>query len=183
LIASLKRVHAVEHRRVFGQVMKRLLPEQGEKLDNLLQSEADMKFTAFPSLKDLPQRSTVSHLETLLNHLDWLDAMGDVDLPLTRIPPAIRAFAHEAKVLDASDFKRFTPQTLYAAAQSDSPERVRTRDDIAKMFLKRVGAIEKRAKQELGDPGDEQYLAAGEAKWQLVYATIKAFGTRFAARR
>jgi hypothetical protein len=62
-----ERVHAVEHRRVFGQVLKRLSPEQAKKLDNLLKSEADQKFTAFHSLKDLPKRSTVSHLETLLN--------------------------------------------------------------------------------------------------------------------
>jgi hypothetical protein len=54
-----ERVHAVEHRRVFGQVLKRLSPEQANKLDNLLQSEADQKFTAFNALKDLPKRSTV----------------------------------------------------------------------------------------------------------------------------
>jgi TnpA family transposase len=148
-----ERVHAVEHRRVFGQVLKRLSPEQAKKLDNLLKSEADQKFTAFHSLKDLPKRSTVSHLETLLNHLDWLDAMGDVDLPLTEIPPAkIRAFAHEARVLDASDFKRFTPPKRYTLLLCLIQQmRVRTRDDIAEMFLKRVSTIEKRAKQELGE--------------------------------
>ena len=83
----------------------------------------------------------------------WLDAMGDVDLPLTGIPPAkVRAFAHEAKVLDASDFKRFTPPKRYTLLLSLIHQmRVRTRDDIAEMFLKRVGAIEKRAKQELAD--------------------------------
>lgn len=148
-----ERVHAVEHRRVFGQVLKRLPPEQVEKLDTLLQSEADEKFTAFHSLKDLPQRSTVSHLETLLNHLDWLDAMGDVDLPLIGIPPVkVRAFAHEAKVLDASDFKRFTPPKRYTLLLSLIHQmRVRTRDDIAEMFLKRVGTIEKRTRQELAE--------------------------------
>ena len=148
-----ERVHAVEHRRVFGQVLKRLSPEQANKLDNLLQSEADQKFTAFNALKDLPKRSTVSHLETLLNHLDSLDAMGDVDSPLMGIPLAkVRAFAQEARVLDASDFKRFTPPKRYTLLLSLIHQmRVRTRDDVAEMFLKRVGTIEKRAKQELAE--------------------------------
>ena len=148
-----ERVHAVEHRRVFGQVLKRLSPEQANKLDSLLQSEADQKFTAFNSLKDLPKRSTGSHLETLLNHLDSLDGMGDVDSPLMGIPPAkVRAFAHEARVMDASDFKRFTPPKRYTLLLSLIHQmRVRTRDDAAEMFLKRVGTIEKRAKQELAE--------------------------------
>jgi hypothetical protein len=138
---------------VFGRVLKLLSPEQAKELDNLLQSEADQKFTAFHSLKDLPKRSTVSHLETLLNHLDWLDAIGDVDLPLTGIPPAkVRAFAQEARVLDASDFKRFTPPKRYTLLLCLIQQmRVRTRDDIAEMFLKRVSTIEKRTKQELAE--------------------------------
>jgi TnpA family transposase len=148
-----ERVHAVEHRRVFGQVLNRLSPEQAKKLDDLLEAEVDQRFTAFNSLKDLPKRSTVSHLETLLNHLDWVDGMGDFDLTLEGIPAAkVRAFALEARVLDASDFKRFTPPKRYTLLLSMIHQmRVRTRDDIAEMFLKRVSTIEKRAKQELAE--------------------------------
>lgn len=78
-----ERVHAVEHRRVFGHVLERLSTEQAKHLDALLESEEEQKFTAFNSLKDLPKRSTLSHLDALLNHLDWLDSMGDIDAPLT----------------------------------------------------------------------------------------------------
>jgi hypothetical protein len=88
-----ERVHAVEHRRVFGQVLNRLSPEQAKKLDDLLEAEVDQRLTAFNSLKDLPKRSTVSHLETLLNHLDWLDGMGDFDSTLIHAAEAIYATA------------------------------------------------------------------------------------------
>lgn len=146
-----ERVHAIQHRRLFGQVLQRLSPERIEKLDTLLQSEADQKFTAFHALKELPKRSTVSHLDILLDHLEWLEAIGDADSPLAGIPlTKVHAFGKEAEVLDASDFKRFTPPKRYTLLLCLIHRmRVRARDDIGEMFLKRENTIEKRAKEEL----------------------------------
>ena len=148
-----ERVHAVEQRRVFGKVFQDTSVEQAEGLDKLLLPESQQRFTAFQSIKDLPKRSTLSHLEVLLDHLDWLESIGADDSLLKDIPPPkVRAFAFQAKVLDASDLKDFAAPKRYTLLLSLIHQmKMRTRDDIGEMFIKRVGAIEKRAKEELAE--------------------------------
>jgi TnpA family transposase len=107
--------------------------------------------TEFNRLKKLPQRPSRQHLEDLLDHLDWLKSFGDVDGPLAGIAPTkIRNFAQQAKALDAGELKDFAPAnrcTLLLCLIHRM--RVRTRDDIGEMLLKRMATIHKRAKEEL----------------------------------
>jgi hypothetical protein len=49
-----ERVHAIQHRRLFGQVLQRLSPERIEELDTLLRSDADQKFTALQAINAQP---------------------------------------------------------------------------------------------------------------------------------
>ena len=75
----------------------------------------------------------------------------DVDGPLAGIAPMkIRNFAHQAKALDAGELKDFAPANRYTLLLCLIHRmRVRTRDDIAEMLLKRMATIHKRAKEEL----------------------------------
>jgi hypothetical protein len=74
-----------------------------------------------------------------------------VDGPLAGIAPTkIRNFAQQAKALDAGELKDFAPAnrcTLLLCLIHRM--RVRTRDDIGEMLLKRMATIHKRAKEEL----------------------------------
>ena len=109
-----ERVNTVVQRRLFQKVLGRLTPQQTEALDHLLVVEFDHRQSAFDLLKKLPQRPSRTHLEELLDHLDWLDSMGDVAAPLEGVPATkIRSFASRTKALDASDLRDFTPARRY----------------------------------------------------------------------
>ena len=146
-----QRVHAVVQRRLAQQVFSRLTTAQTQQLDLLLVVEFEQRQTEFHRLKKLPQRPSRQHLEDLLDHLDWLKSFGDVDGPLAGIAPMkIRNFAHQAKALDAGELKDFAPANRYTLLLCLIHRmRVRTRDDIAEMLLKRMATIHKRAKEEL----------------------------------
>ena len=142
-----QRVHAVVQRRLARQVFSRLTAAQTQQLDRLLVVEFEQRQTEFNRLKKLPQRPSRQHLEDLLDHLDWLKSFGDVDDPLAGIAPTkIRNFAQQANALDAG----FAPANRYTLLLCLIHRmRVRTRDDIAEMLLKRMATIHKRAKDEL----------------------------------
>ncbi len=146
-----QRVHAVVQRRLARQVFSRLTTAQTQQLDRLLVVEFEQRQTEFNRLKKLPQRPSRQHLEDLLDHLDWLKSFGDVDGPLAGIAPMkIRNFAHQAKALDAGELKDFAPANRYTLLLCLIYRmRVKTRDDIAEMLLRRMATIHKRAKEEL----------------------------------
>lgn len=118
--------------------------------DQLLSNEMGGK-TAFHEVKRLPKRATLEHLELLLNHLEWLDSLGPVERFLADIPQAmVRHFAREAKALDASELKDFTaPKRHTLLLCLIQRMRVQACDDLAEMFLKRMGKIHKNAQEAL----------------------------------
>jgi hypothetical protein len=146
-----QRVHAVVQRRLAQQVFSRLTAAQTQQLDRLLVVEFEPRPTEFHRLKKLPQRPSRQHLEDLLDHVDWLRSFGDVDGPLAGIAPMkIRNFAYQAKAMDASERRDFTPANRYTLLLCLVRRmRVTTRDDIAEMLLKRMATIHQRAKEEL----------------------------------
>ena len=146
-----QRVHAVVQRRLAQPVFSRLTAAQTQQLDGLLVVEFEQRPTEFHRLKKLPQRPSRQHLEDLLDHLDWLSSFGDVDGPLAGMAPMkIRNFAYQAKAMDASERRDFTPANRYTLLLCLVRRmRVTTRDDMAEMLLKRMATIHQRAKEEL----------------------------------
>jgi hypothetical protein len=146
-----QRVHAVVQRRLARQIFSRLTAAQTQQLDRLLVVEFEQRQTEFNRLKKLPQRPSRQHLEDLLDHLDWLKSFGDVDGPLAGTAPMkIRNFAQQAKALDAGELKDFAPANRYTLLLCLIHRmRVRAKDDIGEMLLKRMATIHKRAKEEL----------------------------------
>ena len=146
-----ERINAIVQRRLFQKVFGRWTPQQTEVLDHLLVVEFDQRQSAFNLLKKLPQRPSRTHLEELLDHLDWLESLGDVAGPLEGVPATkIRSFANRTKAQDASDLRDFTPARRYTMLLCLIHRmRVRARDDVGEMFIKRMATIHKRAKEEL----------------------------------
>ena len=145
-----ERINAIVQRRLFQKVFGRLTPQQTEVLDHLLVVEFDQRQSAFNLLKKLPQRPSRTHLEEQLDHLDWLESLGDVAGPLEGVPATkIRSFANRTKAQDASDLRDFTPARRYTMLLCLIHRmRVRARDDVGEMFIKRMATIHKRAKEE-----------------------------------
>jgi TnpA family transposase len=131
--------------------MRHTSDELRTKLGDLLLVESDQRLSAFQAVRSSAKNASLAHLEELLSHLQWLESLGPMDQVLTGISPAkIRSFAQEAKALDIAELKDYKePQRLTLMLCLVQRARVRTRDDIAEMFLRRMMAIHRRAKEEL----------------------------------
>ncbi|HKF23978.1 MAG TPA: Tn3 family transposase, partial [Candidatus Angelobacter sp.] len=95
------RVRNVAHRRIFRRVVGRLTPSEIQHLDALLKTrEIVQRQSDFQELKESPKRPSLTPLERLLDHLDWLEGLEIGEGALRDLPPAlVRHFASQAKAL------------------------------------------------------------------------------------
>lgn len=155
--STLDKIAEVAHAKVqgslFDQVGGRLSPDEKSRLDRLIAKDLSRHTSAFHRLKKLPKRASKKHLEDVLEQLTWLESLGEIDAPLRGIPPAkIRHLASEAMVLDAANLKALGQHRRYTLILALIQRmRVRARDDLAEMFIRRVSTIHKRAKDELAE--------------------------------
>lgn len=143
-------MHASAQGSLFKHISARLSADDRARLDNLIANEFASK-TAFNRIKKLPKRASKKHLEEVLEQLRWLESLGDIDAPLKDVPPAkVRSLASQASVQDAANLKAASPDRRYAMILALIQRmRVRARDDLAEMFIRRVSTLHKRAKDEL----------------------------------
>ena len=147
-----RRIRTLVNGRFFEAVMARLSEAERGQLDALLEvGDSPQKKSLFFALKQLPKRSSLEHLQELLDHIVKLSVTVGADHHLTGIPNVkIKHFAAEAKVLDAAELKKFTPPKRYVLVLSMIHRaRVQARDDLADMFIKRMNHIHRRGKDEL----------------------------------
>jgi hypothetical protein len=109
------RVRTVVHRRLFAQVMRKLVPEDVARLDGLLKTtEVVQPHTSFQEIKEAPKKPALRHLDILLAHLTWLESLGEVDAPLSGVPPPVlQHFATEAKALHAGELREVQAPKRY----------------------------------------------------------------------
>jgi TnpA family transposase len=147
-----RRIRSLANSRIFETVLKRLPESDRQQLDALLETSPNLqKKSLFFAIKQLPKRSTLTHLQDLLDHIVKLSETVDSERHLQAIPYAkIKHFAAEAKALDAAELKKFTPPKRYVLILS-MIHRARTlaRDNLAEMFIKRMNYIHRRGKDEL----------------------------------
>ncbi len=146
------RIRTVVHRHVFSQAMRKLSPEDVARLDGLLKTtEVVQRHTSFQEIKEAPKKPSLTHLDAVLGHLTWLESLGDVDSPLSGIPPALlQHFATEAKALHAGELREVqAPKRYMLLLCLIHRMRVRTRDDAAEMFVKRMDKIHRQARERL----------------------------------
>ncbi len=147
-----RRIRTLVNSRIFETVLKRLSELERKQLDTLLEISPNLqKKSLFFAIKQLPKRSTLAHLQDLLDHIIKLSETVDSDQYLLDIPYAkIKHFAAEAKALDAAELKKFTPPKRYVLILSlIHRARIQARDDLAEMFIKRINHIHRRGKDEL----------------------------------
>ncbi|MDF4961967.1 Tn3 family transposase, partial [Vibrio parahaemolyticus] len=95
--------------------------------------------------------SSRKHLDALIEQLQWLESLPDCDQMLAGVPTTkVKHMADVAAALDAGDMKDLRPAKRHALILALIYQmRVRARDDIAEMFIRRISAIHKTAREEL----------------------------------
>ena len=136
--------------------MAKLSTQDFERLDGLMKTtEVVQRHTSFQEIKESPKKPSLTHLDVLLDHLTWLESLGEVDGPLSGVPPALlQHFATEAKALHAGELREVQPPKKYTLVLCLIYRmRVRTRDDAAEMFVRRLDKIHKQARERLLEVG------------------------------
>ena len=148
-----ERVQAVLHRRLFRNVFARLSPAQKTALDELLVIGLDQRQTPLQAIKRRPRRASRQNLDENVEHLEWLESLITVDDALAGVAPAlIREFGRQARSLDAAELKDLTPEKRYTFLFClIHTMQVRSRDTVATMYVKRMAAVHKLAKDDLVD--------------------------------
>ncbi|NHN33221.1 Tn3 family transposase [Paenibacillus agricola] len=146
-----RRVRTLVNTHFFQSVWNHLRPEEKQKLDQLLEPSRFRSRSDFNYIKELPKSPKFSHFKELQAKYAWLQSLGGVERLLEGVPNAkIKHFAAEARALDRSEIGKFLPPKRYMLLLSMIQRAsVHTRDHLVEMFIKRVGFIHKKGREEL----------------------------------
>jgi TnpA family transposase len=146
-----RRIRTLVNQGIFQTILQQLNPEQIQILDQLTELESQAYQTPYNSLKGLPKKATLRHLQELIDHLEWLLALTDFEAILKDVPPAkIKNFYAQAKSLDASEIKDFAPLKRYSLLIClIHRAKIKVRDSITEMFIKRIAKLHQKGKDKL----------------------------------
>lgn len=139
------------NRRFFRRIYAQLGSSEVEKIESLLKPDSQTYRTPFNRIKDLPQNPTLSHLQQLVEQLEWLTSLGNFSEKLIDLPPLkIKHFAALAITLDAAEMKDFTPVKRVAVIVClIHRAKIKNRDALAEMLVKRMLTFHQTAKTAL----------------------------------
>jgi Domain of unknown function (DUF4158)/Tn3 transposase DDE domain len=146
------RLRAEVHGRIHNQVVLRLTAESAASVDALLVKPANSATTAFNRLKQTPGPATPKTIRLWIERLDWLGGLIDPDPLLKGIAHTkLRQFAAEAAALEVGDFVDIAQpgkrHTLLLALLRQV--RMRCRDELVEMMVRRVRRTQAAAKERL----------------------------------
>ena len=146
------RLRAEVHGRMYDRVAARLSPEHMAMLDALLAKPPGSATTGFNRLKQAPGPATPNTVRLWTDRLAWLDGLIDPDPPLEGIAHTkLRQFAAEAAAAEVSDLLDIAQpgkrHTLLLALLRQS--RMRCRDELIEMMLRRIRRTQAAAKEQL----------------------------------
>ena len=147
-----ERAHVAVQTRIFELISGRIGDAHRENLKALLQTDKfGQRQSEYNRLKKSAKRPTRKHLETLVDHLEWLESIPGLEKVFESIPDTkVRYFAAQAMAYDVSELKECGEAKRYTLMVALIHRmQVRARDQLAEMFLRRVATIHKRAKEEL----------------------------------
>lgn len=135
----------------FNAVEDRLTNDQRRWLDELLSGELPERQTRYNDLKRSAKKASRQHLVHLLEQLNWLESLPDSDTLLDGVPATrLKHLSEMAAVLDAGEMKGLAQAKRHTLTFALIRQmRVRARDDIAEMFIRRIGACHPIAREEL----------------------------------
>lgn len=146
-----EQAHAHGQAELHLRIAQRLTAGQREWLDRLVDAELPVRRTLYNQIKRSAKKASRGHLDLLLDQLRWLESLPDSDVLLTDVPATkLKHMAEMAAALDAGDMKDLRPAKRHALILALIRQmRIRARDDVAEMFIRRIGAVHKCAREQL----------------------------------
>jgi TnpA family transposase len=146
------RLRAEVHAQIYNRVAACVTAEHAAVLDALLVRPTNSTTTDFNRLKQTPGPATPTTILLWLERLDWLTGLLDPDPLLEGIAHTkLRQFAAEAAALDVGDVRDISQpgkrHTLLLALLRQA--RMRCRDELVEMLLRRVRKTQALAKEQL----------------------------------
>jgi TnpA family transposase len=146
------RLRAEVHAQIYNRVAARVTAEHAAVLDALLVRPTNSTTTEFNRLKLTPGPATPTTILLWIERLDWLTGLLDPDPLLEGIAHTkLRQFAAEAAALDVGDVRDISQpakrHTLLLALLRQA--RMRCRDELVEMLLRRVRKTQALAKEQL----------------------------------
>lgn len=135
---------------IFKYVSGNLNANQKNLLDDLLEVTED-KFTKLNYIKELPKSPTLSHIKSLKSNYIYLNNINIGKYLIDKIAPSkVNNFASQINVLDASEVKKFSNDKRYTLLICFIYKSlIKTGDDLIHMYIKRLGKMHNRAKENL----------------------------------
>lgn len=135
---------------IFDYVSNGLSSTEKQLLDSLLVT-SDKSFSKFNYIKELPKSPSLSHLKAVRDNYIYLKDINIGQRFINSIVPSkVDYFANQVSVLDASEMKDFSDNKRYTLLICFIYKSlVKTGDDLITMFIKRLGKIHNKAKENL----------------------------------
>jgi hypothetical protein len=138
---------------LYQQVYDQLSKEQINTLNELLLKSENQHYSDYNRLKTLPKKPTLKKLQKHIEYYTWLQSHGSMTPFLKGIAPSkVQYYAAEAKSLDAAELKDYSETkriTLLVCLIHQA--QIKTKDQLAEMYQKRVGTIHKSSQQDHKD--------------------------------
>ena len=133
----------------FGEICQTLSEDAKQKIDELL-NPADGAYGAWNTLKREPKKPGNKEVRSYLQHVHWLQVLGE-SLPNINIPVVkYRQFALEARALNAPEMARLKPNKRYALAVIlVRQQHSKALDDVANLYIKMLRSMESNAQSAL----------------------------------
>jgi TnpA family transposase len=146
------------HGKMYARVTERLTAEHRAILDRLLTKPPNSTTTSFNRLKRAPGPATPKTIRLWVERLDWLRGVIDLDPLLEGVTHTkLRQFAAEAAALEVNDLLDISRpgkrHTLLLSLLRQA--RMRSRDELIEMMLRRVRRTQAAAKEQLEDLHDQ----------------------------
>ncbi|HJX64445.1 MAG TPA: Tn3 family transposase [Polyangia bacterium] len=153
------RLRAEVHGRIYDRVATRLTAEHVAVLEALLTKPPNSTTTSFNRLKQAPGPATPKTVKLWIDRLDWLNGVLDPGPFLEGIAHTkLRQFGSEAAALEVSDLLDISQpgkrHTLLLALLRQA--RMRGRDELIEMMLRRIRRTQAAAKEQLEALHDKQ---------------------------
>jgi TnpA family transposase len=153
------RLRTKVHARIYNRVLVRVTAEHLAILDALLVKPANSTTTSFNRLKQTPGPATPTTIRLWIERLDWLAGLIDPDPLLEGVAHTkLRQFAAEAAAVEVSELLDIAQpgkrHTLLLALLRQA--RMRCRDELVEMMLRRVRRTQATAKEQLEALHDRQ---------------------------
>ncbi|HSC95441.1 MAG TPA: Tn3 family transposase [Burkholderiales bacterium] len=145
-------VRAEVHARIYDQVRQRLTADHKKALDGLLAKPPNSVTTHFNRLKQTPGPATPKTIRLWIERLEWLTGLIDPDPFLEGVTHTkLRQFASEAAALEVNDLLDISRpgkrHTLLLSLLRQA--RMRCRDELIEMMLRRIRRTQAAAKEHL----------------------------------